>query len=120
MSALTTYAVQRGEDATFVLYAPLATDLTGWGATAKLRKLAVGAHRLDPSAAVAATFDVTSFAGDAERGPGWNLKLTDTVSDGLDPGRYLADARITTAGGDAYTTRSWIVEIKEPATRAPA
>lgn len=56
MSGLTTYAVQRGEDATFVLYAPLATDLTGWGATAKLRKLAVGAHRLDPSAAVAATY----------------------------------------------------------------
>ena len=115
---LATYTFERGEDVTIAL------DIVSGGTvddvtaiSAKLRGLAPGQRTLAPDAAVAATFDVTERAAAGDIPEGWTLLIPAAESVDLDAGNYLADARITIAGGE-QTTESVMVRIVEPATLA--
>lgn len=117
MSRTIIYRIRRRGTAQFVLASPLSTSLS---ATCRgdLRKLEPGRTEVDPDEPVAVSFTVTDFAGDAERGPGFYLTLSDSDTDSLEAGaRYLADAIYTISGND-YVAGSWIIEVLEPATVA--
>lgn len=117
MSRTTTYQVRRGGTYRFVLASPLGTSLTAT-CQGDLRELDAGENEIDGSPTVAASFTVTDFAGDAERGPGFYLTLTSAATLSLEKGkRYLADAIVTISAED-YVQRSWIIEVLEPATVA--
>lgn len=117
MSKPRTYTIRRRGTYSFVLATPLDTSLS---ATCRgdLRRLDDGEYEVDPDTSVAASFTVSDFAGDAERGPGFYLTLDETDTAALVAGaRYLADAIVTISGND-YVQASWIIEVLEPATVA--
>lgn len=113
------YTIRRRGTYRFVLASPHGTDLTAT-ARGNLRLLADGETEVDPDEPVAAEWDVSAFAGDETRGPGFYLELDAEATEGLEAGRrYLADAIVTISGSD-FVQSSWIVAVLEPATVAVA
>lgn len=113
---MATYTYQRGETISVAL------DLLSGGVTgdvsaisAKLRKLDRGRRTIDPTAPVAATFVPSVRAAVGDIPAGWTLTIDATTSADLAAGTYVADARLTVAGGTITTDHITIV-ITEPAT----
>lgn len=117
---MNTYRAQRGETVRFLLHTPLETDISGFAATCEMRSWGGTMRKLDTDAAPAATLAVTSFAGDADRGPGWYFTLSDTVCEALEPGRYILDARIDLSNGETTITDPWVLDLAQHVTEPAA
>ena len=100
---MTTYTFQRGETVSIALDAVQGDPLTVSSVTAAMKPVAAGRSMVDPGAAVAATFTVTSRVAAAGIPAGWTLTLGAAVSVGLAAGTYLADARLVVSGGVTIT-----------------
>lgn len=116
MSERQVYTIRRGADYEFVIASEVGDDITGYTCEAKIKRLPGGINSYAPSSAVAETYTVTDFPGDADRGPGWYLSLTDTQTLDLDPGVYMADALIENAS-DQYITAPWVLQVVETVTQ---
>lgn len=116
MSERAVYTIRRGADYSFVLASALTEDTSGYTCAAKIKRLPGGRNSYTPSSTIAATYTVTEFAGDDDRGPGWYLTLTDTQTLALTPGTYMADALIENGATD-YITASWVLEVVETVTQ---
>ncbi len=86
----------------------LADDISGHACTVTYRRLPGGRNSYTPSAIVAYSPPVTSFAGDTTRGAGFYV-TTESSAD-LSPGIYQADATIT-SGATTIAHIEWIVEV---------
>lgn len=113
--ASATYTYQRGETISIAL--DLISGSTGdvSAISSKLRKLDRGRKTLDASAPVAATFVPSTRSAVGETPAGWTLTIDAATSAELAAGSYVADARLTVAGG-TITADPVIVVITEPAT----
>jgi len=110
------YTARRRGTLRFVLSVGVGESVNGMTCSGALRKLDVGETTLAPVTPVAAEFDIDPFSGTATEGPGWFLSLSAAMSANLEAGaRYLADATIT-INGEPFVTKSWIVEVLEPAS----
>lgn len=114
------YPIKRGDDVQFILASADGEDTTGYTTTAKAKRLPGGINSYTPSSAVAVTFTVSTFAGGTLEngdvvGPGWYLSLTDTQTDLLEPGYYLADA-LTVSGSSDRHTDSFVLWVQETVT----
>ena len=107
-----TYEVDRGETARFCVSFPLGTVLTNYACVGGMRALVPG-EREPREDAESVDFTVTSFAGDAEFGPGFYLTLSPTASLATTQAHYKATARITAPGGDV-SMANWFVRMVEP------
>lgn len=117
MSERAVYTIRRGADYTFVLASEVGDDITGYTISAKVKKLLGGRNAYTPSSTVEATFTTSSFAGDATRGPGWYLTLSDTQTLALATGAYLADAKLVT-GTTEYITAPWVLDVQDTVSHA--
>ncbi len=117
MSERAVYTIRRGADYSFVLASEVGDDITGYTCSADIRRLPGGLNSYTPSDTVAESFNVSSFAGDATRGPGWYLSLTDTDTLGLEAGTYMADALLE-VGSAQYITASWVLQVVDTVTHA--
>lgn len=116
MSAV--YTFQRGEDVSIALDIEAGGTVGDVSAvSARLRRLAPGKRVLSPADPIAATFSVAPRAAAGDIPEGWTFTIPASTSIDLDAGHYLADARLTIAGG-VVTTDPITVLIFEPATVA--
>lgn len=122
MSERAVYTIKRGDPVQFILATAEGESISGYTATAKLRKLPGGINSYTPSPTVSATFTVTSdyaggdtLDGGTITGPGWYLRLSAAATD-LDPGCYLADALVDGPSTDDRHTEPWVVQVQEVVT----
>jgi hypothetical protein len=101
--SMTTYTFQRGETVSLALDAVQGDVASVSSVTAALKPLSAGRTMVDPGAAVAATFSVSNRAAAGSIPSGWTLTIPAAVSAGLAAGTYLADAKLSVAGGVTIT-----------------
>lgn len=100
---MTTYTFQRGETVLLALDAVQGDPSTVTGITAAMKPVAAGRTMVDPAAAVAATFAVTTRAAAGGLPGGWTLTIPAATSAGLAGGTYLADAKLVIGGAVTIT-----------------
>lgn len=100
---MTTYTFQRGETVSLALDAVQGDPLSVSSVTAALKPLIAGRTMVDPAAAVAATFVVSSRIAAGQIPAGWTLTISAATSAALAAGTYLADAKLNIAGGVTIT-----------------
>jgi hypothetical protein len=100
---MTTYAFQRGETVSLALDAVQGDPATVSAISAAMKPVLAGRSVVDQSAAVAATFGVTSRIASGNIPAGWTLTIPAATSAGLAAGTYLADAKLTVGGGITIT-----------------
>lgn len=100
---MTTYTFQRGETVLLALDAVQGDPTSVSSVTAAMKPVAAGRTMIDPAAAVAATFAVTTRAAAGDVAGGWTLTIPAAVSAALAGGTYLADARLVVAGAVTIT-----------------
>ncbi len=93
------YTFQRGETISLALDAVTGDPLVVTGISAAMKAAAPGRTGVAPDAPVAAVFDIAMRTADGETPGGWNLTIPAVQSSNLAPGNYLADAKLTVAGG---------------------
>lgn len=109
------YTFQRGETISLALDI-LTGDPLSVGAISAVMKAAVpGRTGVAPDAPVAAAFDIAARGANGDMPGGWNLTINAAQSGRLVPGNYLADAKLTVAGG-AIITDSIAICIKAGVT----
>lgn len=113
MSDRTVYEVQRGETHRVRIASPLASTFTAT-CTATLHSLPGGLNSSLPSSASAATYTVTTFAGDADYGPGFDFVLAAVTTAALDAGTYICSPLISYTAPEVFVDAplAWIVQIK--------
>jgi hypothetical protein len=100
---MTPYIYQRGETISLALDA-VSGDLAQVSAiVAQLKAVPPGRTSVPAGAPVAANFTVTPRAAAGEIPAGWTLTIAAAASSALVAGAYLADARLTVAGGVIVT-----------------
>jgi len=100
---MTPYTFQRGETISIALDAVTGDPLSVTAITAAMKMVPPGRTGVPYGAPVAASFSVIPRAAQGEVPPGWSLTIPASVSAGLAPGGYLADARLEVAGGVIVT-----------------
>ncbi len=100
---MTPYVFQRGETVLLALDAVAGDPLTVTSVTAAMKPVAAGRSAVDPAAAVAATFAVTSRAAAGDIPAGWTLTLAAGASAAVPAGTYLADAKLIVGSGVTIT-----------------
>ncbi len=113
MSERTIYDVQQGETHRVRIASPLASTFTAT-ATATLHRLPGGINSYVPATATSETYAVSSFAGDATYGPGFDFELTAAETAALDPGMYVAAPKISYTSPETFVDvpLAWVVSIK--------
>jgi hypothetical protein len=101
---MTPYVFQRGETISLALDALTGDPLSVSAISASMKMLAPGRSSVDAGAPIAATFTVTPRSASASDPAGWNLTVSASISAGLSPGTYLADARVSVGGGVIITS----------------
>lgn len=112
MADRTVYEVEQGETHRVRITSPLGSTFTAT-CTATLHALKGGRNSRTPSSATAATYTVSSYAGDATYGPGFNFVLSAATTDTLAPGTYLAAPLISYTSPETFVDApvAWIVVI---------
>ena len=109
---MTPYIFQRGETISLALDAVSGDPLSVSAISAAMKAVAPGRTSVSAGAPVAALFTVTPRAAAGEIPPGWTLTIPAAISAGLIAGAYLADAKLSVAGG-VIVTESVALRIKE-------
>lgn len=112
---MTPYTFQRGETISIALDAVTGDPHAVTTISAVMKALPIGRTTLPDDAPVAASFVITPRAAEGENPAGWTLTLAASVSAGLAPGNYLADARLSIAGG-VIVTEPVAIRIKPSVT----
>lgn len=97
------YTFQRGETISIALDAMTGDPAQVTAISAAMKAVLPGRSGVPDGAPVAASFSVTPRAAQGELPPGWTLTIPASISAGLAPGGYLADARLDVAGGIIVT-----------------
>ena len=100
---MTPYTFQRGETLLLALDAVGGDPLTVSAITASMKKVSPGRTGVSPGTPVAANFDVVLRAAAGNIPAGWTLSIAAANSAALTAGSYLADARLSVAGGVVIT-----------------
>jgi hypothetical protein len=100
---MTPYNFQRGETILLALDALSGDPASVTDISAAMKALPPGRTSVDAGAPAAAVFAITPRAALGDIPAGWNLTLAAASSALLAPGTYLADAKITVAGGVIIT-----------------
>jgi len=98
-----TYTFQQGESIAMALDVVSGDPGIVGAVSAAMKPVAAGRSSADPTTAVAAAFDVSFIAANANDPARWLLSLSPSVSAELLPGSYVADARLTVGGGVLIT-----------------
>lgn len=108
------YPVRQGADHQLTLASKLGDTFTAT-CTAAIHRLPGGRTSNTPDPDVTTTYTVTTFAGNATYGPGFYLTLQDTVTSGLEPGVYWAQATIIYTAPSVWTQKTdpWLLEIQD-------
>lgn len=100
---MTPYVFQRGETISLALDAVTGDPATVSAISAQLKAIPPGRTSAPPGEPIAASFTISPRSASGDDPAGWTLVLTAATSAGLLPGSYLADARLTVAGGVIVT-----------------
>jgi hypothetical protein len=109
---MTPYTYQRGETISLALDVVTGDPLSVTGINAAMKAVAPGRTSVNAGAPVAAVFAISPRAAQGDIPPGWNLTIDATTSGALGVGNYLADAKLTVAGG-VVITESVAISIRE-------
>lgn len=109
---MTPYNFQRGETISLALDAVSGDPLSVTAISAVMKAVTPGRSSVNAGAPVAATFTLTPRAAAGDIPPGWTLTIPAVISAGLIAGAYLADAKLSVAGG-VIVTESVAIRIKE-------
>ena len=109
---MTPYIFQRGETVSLALDAIGGDPLTVSQISARMKMVAPGRTGVSAAAPVAAVFDIIARAAAGEVPAGWMLTIDAATCAALSAGNYLADAKLTVAGG-VVITDSIAVRIAE-------
>lgn len=109
---MTPYIFQRGETISLAIDAVTGDPLTVTAISAAMKMVAPGRTSVSAGTPVAAAFAVSPRAAQGEIPPGWNLTVDAASSAVLAPGGYLADAKLTVAGG-VIITESVAISVRE-------
>lgn len=112
---MTPYTFQRGETLSLALDAVTGDPLAVTAIDAVLKAVPPGRTGVQDGAPVAATFSISPRSALGDIPPGWTLTIAAGISATLAPGAYLADARLTVAGG-VIVTEPVAVRIKPSVT----
>ncbi|SMF70485.1 hypothetical protein [Allosphingosinicella indica] len=110
------YVFQRGETISLALDAIEGDAGSVSAIAADLRPLSNGRVEATEDAPIAASFTISDRAAEGDDPGGFNLVITAAFSADLSPGLYIADARVTVAGG-VIVTDPVTLRIAEPVTR---
>lgn len=97
------YIFQRGETISLALDAVTGDPLTVTAIDAAMKAVPPGRTGVPDGAPVAAHFSVAARAAAGDIPAGWTLTVDAATSAALEPGAYLADARLQVAGGVILT-----------------
>ena len=100
---MTPFTFQRGETLLLALDAVDGDTALVSSISAAIKAVPVGRTMAPANASVVATFAITPRAANGEIPAGWTLSLSAVQSAVLSPGAYVADARLTVAGGVVIT-----------------
>lgn len=100
---MTPFIFQRGETISIALDAVTGDPGDVTAITAKLKLLPPGRTSVPEGAAAVADFSIVSRPAAGEIPAGCTLTIPASVSASLDPGKYLADAKLEIAGGIIVT-----------------
>lgn len=109
---MTPFIFQRGETIALALDAVTGDPLSVTAISAAMKMVAPGRTGVNAGAPVAALFAISPRAVQGETPPGWNLTVDAARSAALAAGSYLADARLTVAGG-VVITESVAISLRE-------
>lgn len=112
---MTPFIFQRGETITVALDAVTGDPADVTAISAKLKALPPGRTMVPEGTVAAAEFSIVSRAASGEIPAGWTLTIAASVSANLDPGNYLADAKLEIAGG-IIVTEPIAIRIKPSVT----
>ncbi len=97
------YIFQQGETISLALDAVIGNPGDVSGIAAQLKALPPGRTSVPAGAPVAAAFVIVPRTASGDVPPGWTLTIPAGASAVLQPGSYLADARLNVAGGVIIT-----------------
>jgi hypothetical protein len=100
---MTPFSFQRGETILLALDALEGDPGTVTAISANMKAVPAGRTMAPASAPVASSFTISSRAATSVDPAGWTLTISATQSAALKPGAYVADARLTVAGGVIIT-----------------
>lgn len=112
---MTPYVFQRGETISLALDTLSGDPATITTITAQLKAVPAGRTTVPAGVPEAATFDVSPRVAAGDVPAGWNLTIAAPVSAALLAGSYLADAKLTVAGG-VIITDSVALRIRDAVT----
>jgi hypothetical protein len=97
------YIFQRGETISLSLDAVTGDPLAVTAVSAGMKMVAPGRTSVSAGTPVAAAFAISPRAAQGDIPPGWNLIVDAASSAALVVGNYLADAKLSVAGGIVIT-----------------
>ena len=100
---MTPFTFQRGETLLLALDAVDGDPALVSSISAHIKAVPAGRTMAPASAPVVATFAITPRVANGEIPAGWTLSLSAAQSSDMTPGAYVADARLTVAGGVIIT-----------------
>ncbi len=100
---MTPYIFQRGETISLALDALAGNPLGVSAIGAELKAVPPGRTTVASDAPAAASFTITPRTASGDIPAGWTLTIGATASAALEPGAYLADARLEVGGGVIVT-----------------
>lgn len=109
---MTPYVFQRGETISLALDALSGDPGAVSAILAKLKAVPPGRANVPPGAPVAAEFAIASRVAEGEIPAGWTLTIPAAETAALAAGPYLADAKLTVAGG-TVVTESVAIRLRE-------
>jgi hypothetical protein len=109
---MTPYTFQRGETISLALDAVTGDSLSVTAISAAMKAVAPGRTSVSAGTPVAAAFTISPRAAQGDIPPGWSLTVDAAASAALAVGNYLADARLSVAGG-VIITESVAIAIRE-------
>ena len=109
---MTRYIYQRGETISLALDAVTGDPAQVTAISAAMKAVPPGRSEAPASAPVSASFAIAARPAVGDVPPGWTLTIPALVSAGLAPGSYVADARLTVAGG-VIVTESVTIRLRQ-------
>lgn len=113
---MTNYTFQRGETISLALDALTGDPLTVSDISAAMKAVAPGRTSAAPDAPVVAAFAISMREEAEDVSAGWDLTVSAATSATLQPGSYVADARLELDDGSVIVTDSLSITIKPSVT----
>ncbi len=112
---MTPYIFQRGETISLALDAVSGDPAVVSAISAQLKAVPPGRTSVPPGEPVAADFAISTRTAQGDIPAGWTLVIPALASAGLQPGAYLADARLEVGGG-VIVTEPVAIRIRQAVT----